>query len=297
MRRLAVIGLCLVFATGCARMDQKRVISRDLPLSSEDLEEIRAGDDNHRRLFESQNPYQPPEYRVYPSPELHAYVTAVGMRLARVSDRPRLPYRFYIIDSDKVDLFGLGGGRVYVTRGFFTIIESEHELAGGIAHELGHMANFKYSTVERPSKVKKTYNVLMKISSETHSAGGPYGKGIHTGLKAMGTAAPYLKKPFVPNDEKKADQDAIRYMIKAGYDPRGLEQLVEKLAIVEVEEVDLYVDYMRSHPPFVDRRKALAARIKKTDFKKIHLEKAERIESFASYVDKIQIVQVKADVR
>ena len=300
MRRLVVIGLSLVFLTGCARVSQKRFISQELPLSSEDLEEIRAGDDAHRKLFESQNPYQPPEYRVYPSPELQAYVAAVGLRLARVSERPRLPYRFFIIDSEKVDLFGLGGGRVYVTRGFFTIITSEDELAGGLAHEIGHMVNFKYSTVERPSKVKKTYNVLLKIASETNSAGGPYGKGAYTGLKAAGQIAPYLKKPFTPDDERAADERAIRYMLKAGYDPRGLQELVEKLAKVGVEEVDLYVDYMRGHPPFVNRRAALNDKIKNIDFDKIKLQRQpERIESFAPYVDKIQIVQdvkIKADV-
>lgn len=300
MRRWWIIGLSVVLLTSCARVNQKRLISSELPLSSEDLEEIRSGDDAHRKLFESQNPYQPPEYRVYPSPELHAYVTAVGMRLARVSDRPRLPYRFFIIDSEKIDLFGLGGGRIYVTRGFFTLIESEDELAGGLAHEIAHIADYKYSPIERPGRVKKTYDVILKISSETHSAAGPYGKAAHTGLKAMGTAAPYLRKPFIPDEEKKADEDAIRYMIKAGYDPHGLQELVEKLSVVAVEEVDNYVDYLKSHPPFVDRRKTLAAKIKKIDLQKIGFEKVERIESFAPHVDKIQIVQdvkIKADVR
>ena len=256
--RFWFFGIIMLLGAGCAHIDiiHDETISTKLPLSIRDIDEIRAGDDAHKQFFDAQNLYQEPKYKLFTSPELHAYVTQIGMRLARVSDRPDLPYRFFIIDSDEVDLFGLGGGRVYITRGFFSFIDSESELAGGIAHEIGHIANYEYASVQG-SKIKKGYDALMKVSDQTHGFTGHYGGAANTGLRAIGNAAPYVKKKFEGDTEKKADRVAVRYMIKAGYDPKGLYQLVEKLSEVDIENVGNFVDFMKSHPPFKKRRDQL----------------------------------------
>jgi predicted Zn-dependent protease len=45
-----------------------------------------------------------------------------------------------VLDSPLVNAFALPGGYVYVTRGLLALANDESELAGVIAHEIGHVA-------------------------------------------------------------------------------------------------------------------------------------------------------------
>ncbi|GEM_PF-1278689 len=288
-----ILGMAVF--SGCARFTRNEIISDALPLSIQDMEEIHIGDENHKALFESANPYQPPKYKLYTSPELHAYVSHIGMKLARVSIRPNIPYRFFIVDSDDVDLFGLAGGRIYITRGFFNFIRSESELAGGLAHEIGHIARCRYAP-EGYSKIKRGYNLLMQGADQAGGlGGGPYASAARTGLKAIGFAAPQIKKRFTGDLEKEADQDAIQYMMKAGYDPKGLCQLANRLSKIAVEDVGHFVDYMKSHPPNQKRRNFLekTKRIRFTAKPKMEV-KNDVLKMVPASADAIEIKQAVA---
>ena len=61
----------------------------------------------------------------YDDPELSAYVTRVGERVARASDMPDKPFTFTVLNSPVVNAFTVGGGYVYVTRGILASINSE----------------------------------------------------------------------------------------------------------------------------------------------------------------------------
>ena len=50
------------------------------------------------------------EMGVYDHPELQRYVSEIGMRLARASERPNLPWRFTVVDEPAVNAFALPGG-------------------------------------------------------------------------------------------------------------------------------------------------------------------------------------------
>ncbi|MBI4550288.1 MAG: M48 family metalloprotease [Candidatus Omnitrophica bacterium] len=266
MRR-AVWVVIAIFAviSGCSRLTQNEIISPYLPVSLEDIEEIRVGDEAHKALFESQNPYQAPKYKLYTIPELHAYVSYIGKKIAQVSERPNLPYRFFILDSDDIDLFGLPGGRIYITRGFFYFIDSEAELAGALAHEIGHIANRDYKP-EGYNKVRKGYDLVLKGAQEGSGLAGTYGSAAYAGVRAIGYASPRIRNKFKGNDEEEADADAVFYMTKAGFDPKGLYRLTDRLSKVPVEDVGRFVDYMKGHPPDQDRRNFLQKKTRKLKF-------------------------------
>src|SRR5215203_6281005 len=79
------------------------------------------------------------EMGVYNDPELQAYVSDVGMRLARSSERPNLPWHFTVVDEPAVNAFALPGGQIYVTRGILAFLKDEEQLAGVLGHEIGHV--------------------------------------------------------------------------------------------------------------------------------------------------------------
>ncbi len=70
---------------------------------------------------------------------LAAYINDVGQRLAAQSDRPDLPWQFQVVDSREINAFATMGGYFYITTGMLGFLSNEAELAGVLAHEIGHI--------------------------------------------------------------------------------------------------------------------------------------------------------------
>ena len=88
-------------------------------------EEQRVGAREHPRIVQQFG-------GVYQDGDITDYVSAIGRDLVHTSDRPDLQFTFTVLDSEIVNAFALPGGYIYVTRGLA-------ELAGVIAHEIGHV--------------------------------------------------------------------------------------------------------------------------------------------------------------
>ena len=72
-------------------------------------------------------------------PELTAYLQRLGDRIAGNLPPLGLKFRFYLSNLPVANAFSIAGGRVYVTRKLIGFVRSEDELAGVMAHELGHI--------------------------------------------------------------------------------------------------------------------------------------------------------------
>jgi predicted Zn-dependent protease len=75
----------------------------------------------------------------YADPAIGAYVTGIGNLLARTSETPDLEFTFTVLDTPMVNAFALPGGYVYITRGLLALADNEAEVAGVLAHEIGHV--------------------------------------------------------------------------------------------------------------------------------------------------------------
>ena len=79
------------------------------------------------------------EMGLYEDDELQRYVQDLGMRLARSSERPNLPWSFAVVDSPAVNAFALPGGFIFITRGILPYLDNEAQLVGVLGHEIGHV--------------------------------------------------------------------------------------------------------------------------------------------------------------
>lgn len=252
---LPSLVLCLVLMAGCARVDRKGILSQDLPLTLDDLSEIRAGELNHERVLE--------DFEVMESPKLERYLNEIARNVAMVSTRPSLPYKVIVLDDSEVNMFGGPGGFIYMTRGLLDFVGSESEIAGLIAHEIGHISHHDYSNIPHVSKMQKVHGALLKGTDLARNSVGTYGTAAYYTVKYSGKVAPYLGKRFDSDSEIVADEHAIKYLLDAGYDPRGLQTFMERLARVPMEDVGKFVILMNVHPPFQDRRALLEERLAK----------------------------------
>src|SRR5499427_9746764 len=72
-------------------------------------------------------------------PDVTSYVNRIGQNLVRNSDA-RVPFTIKVIDSGEINAFALPGGFFYVNSGLILAADNEAELAGVMAHEIGHVA-------------------------------------------------------------------------------------------------------------------------------------------------------------
>jgi predicted Zn-dependent protease len=192
-------------------------------------------------------------------PALTAYVNEIGRRLGHVTETPDQRFTFTILDSDVVNAFALPGGYVYVTRGLVALANSEAELAGVIAHEIGHV-------VARHTAQRVTQGLLANLGAAV--LGAALGSPAVADVAQIGAAA-YVQS-YSREQEYEADDLGVRYLTRVGYAPEAMagflaslqaeSALAAKIAGREGGEPE--ASLFSSHPRTPDRirRAAQAAR-------------------------------------
>lgn len=161
----------------------------------------------------------------YDDAELQSYVSRIGADLAAVSELPELDFTFTVLNSEVINAFALPGGYVYITRGLLALADNEAELAGVMAHEIGHVT-------ARHSAQRYSRGVLAQggLAIGTILAG-VLGGGAAADLvqQAGGLGAQAYLAGYSRDQEFQADELGVRYMARAGYDPTAMSSFLEKL--------------------------------------------------------------------
>ena len=157
------------------------------------------------------------QYGVYEDQKLNAYLNDMCQRLARVSHRPNLPYKFEMVDASVVNAFAVPGGYLYFTRGILANLNSEAELAGVMGHELGHITA-RHSAQQYSRAQLAQFGVLV---------GGLFLGDAVSGIAQLGVGMLFLS--FSRDNERQADQLGVEYASKAGYDGKELAGFFETL--------------------------------------------------------------------
>lgn len=164
-------------------------------------QEARVGASEHPKMIEQFG-------GVYGDHELTGYVASIGGRLAAHSEMPDLEFTFTVLNSPVVNAFALPGGYVYVTRGLVALANSEAELAGVLAHEIGHVTG--RHTAQRYSRAMAAGLGMTVL--DAWLGGGAASQAAQLGAQL------YLSS-YSRGQENEADTLGIRYLRQTGYDP------------------------------------------------------------------------------
>lgn len=158
---------------------------------------------------------------VYQDPQLEAYVKQIGLSLARVSERPDLPWSYQVADEPVVNAFALPGGFIFVTRGILPYLNNEAQLAIIMGHETGHVtARHSVQQLSRQELAQLGLGLGAIFVKPIRQFGGV----LSGGLQVL-----FLK--YSRDDEHQADALGIRYAVKDGYDPNqaiGVFQMLDR---------------------------------------------------------------------
>jgi Zn-dependent protease with chaperone function len=149
------------------------------------------------------------------------YLTRLTNNLGRYSQEPNKYYEVAVVDLPYANAFTAGGGRIYLTRGMLRQVISEDELAGVIAHEIGH-DNFHHAgrTLTRQFfwvigvREVNSQEELRQNLAKFLAAYDPE----HNPFPALGEAVSGIARA----DEQSADKAAFYFLYKAGYNPMAL---------------------------------------------------------------------------
>lgn len=232
-------ALLFLTLTGCAQNPVSG--NQDFVLLGVDSE-IAIGRTNHPKIIA--------EYGRYNDELLQAYVQSVGEKLASVSHRPELVYRFTVLDSPVINAFALPGGYIYITRGLMAYLNSEAELAAVLGHEIGH--------------VTARHGVRQQSASQAANLGYTLGAILFPELRAAPSQDLFnilggaLLSGYGREHELESDGLGAEYLAKAGYEPKAMIDVIRVLkdqetfsaaeAVKQGRDVQGYHGLFASHP-------------------------------------------------
>jgi predicted Zn-dependent protease len=159
------------------------------------------------------------EMGVYNDPLLQTYVNDIGQRMARISERPQLPWRFTVVDVPAVNAFAVPGGAIYITRGILPFLDNEAELAGVLGHEIGHVTA-RHSAQQYTRQISGQVGLIALQVFVPQAR--PFGQ-----MSSQALGVLFLRHGR--DDELQADQLGAGYEATLGWDPAGASAFLSTL--------------------------------------------------------------------
>jgi beta-barrel assembly-enhancing protease len=178
-------------------------------------------------------------------PIITNYVRDLGLSIARTTSRADLDWQFFVVNSREVNAFALPGGFIYVNRGLIERAERLDELAGALAHEVGHVVlRHSVHQIEKQTKTGVAVELGCRLTNICNS-------DVARAAIQVGGAALFAR--YSRHDEAEADSEAVQLVIDAGIDPAGIPALFRRLLEERRTSPARFEVFFASHPLEEDR--------------------------------------------
>lgn len=190
-------------------------------------------------------------------------VRKIGNDIVARSDAHKGPWRFQfhlLADPKTINAFALPGGQIFITLGLFNKLQTEGQLAGVLAHEIGHV-------IQRHSAQQMAKGELGQIFVAATSVGLNDPNHPNRGQQAAAIASvvnQVTQLKYSRNDELEADSWGLQLMSQAGFTPKAMLEVMDilKKAAPEGHQPEMLLthpypenrikqinEYLKKHPP------------------------------------------------
>lgn len=183
------------------------------------------------------------EAQIVNDPLVAEYVNRLGQNIVRNSDA-KFPFTIKVLRDESPNALSLPGGFFFVNTGLILTAATEAELAGGMAHEIAHIAARHSTRQMTRAQVAQLATIPLIFM------GGWAGYGARQGA---GVAIPMAFLNFDRAFESEADLLGLEYLYKTGYDPNGMIDIFEKIESLNRQKPGRFSKLMSTHPPTGDR--------------------------------------------
>ncbi len=224
--------LCLIsillFVIGCSQVDvgsigrvAQETFNATRPLSEE--EEYYVGRAVAARILST--------YPLLENIKLTQYVNLVGKTVALHSDRPITygGYHFAILNSEEINAFSCPGGIIFITKGTINAVRNEDELAAVLAHEVGHINHRDGISAIQKARLTQVATLIGTEAAQRYTPA-----ELSQLVSVFQGSIDDVFKTIVVNgygrsQEYNADEAALSYLSRSGYNPLALKDFLERL--------------------------------------------------------------------
>ena len=180
---------------------------------------------------------------LYPDRTLQAYVDRVGERIVNnstASDSP-YPYEFHLLrDRRTINAFALPGGQVFITAALMDRLNSESQLAGVLSHEIAHVV--ARHGAEHIAKQQLGASIVNAIGI---AAADGTERGRNAAILARAVSQ-MVNLKYGREDELESDRLGVQFMTQAGYNPKGIMELMVILDLARSGQTQ--PEFFSTHP-------------------------------------------------
>ncbi|WP_121908129.1 M48 family metalloprotease [Ulvibacter antarcticus] len=240
------IGLAIVafaFFKKCSNTEENPYTGKSQLISLTTEEEIAIGLQSAPQMAQ--------EYGgLYQDAEAQAYVDMVGAKLVNNSIAKQTPYQYdfhLLADPNTINAFALPGGQIFITYALYSKLQNEDQLAGVLGHEVGHVLG-------RHSAERIANTEFWQTISQ----------GASVGADAGGLVSGIGQNVLLGNgrgDELESDDLGVRFMLKAGYNPREMIGVMQILK--DAAGPSRVPEFQSTHPDPDNRIENIEASIRK----------------------------------
>jgi predicted Zn-dependent protease len=182
-------------------------------------------------------------------PQLAEYLQNLGHELSSRSDNPSLHFSFSVINDDTINAVTLPGGFIVVNSGLILMTDNEDELAGVMAHEIGHVTQRHLARQLEDQQDRSLLNFATMLGAILAAA---RTSDPNMAVGALATAQASIIQHqinYTRSDEAEADRVGIATLARAGFPPRGMVDFFAKMQQnSSLNGYDKIPEFLLDHP-------------------------------------------------
>lgn len=229
---LSVFFIGVVCASGC---------SSSFNLATNREESLMFGTEKEEAIGQSVSKQIEKQFKVVDDIDINERAQKILSRIAEVSDRKDLVFVVRILAEDEINAVSLPGGYIYIFKGLMDNVKNDDQLAGVIAHEVGHI-----TAKHAIKRMQASYGYLLLQIASVQSGNGALVQGV-SALAAMAFSS------YSQQDEFEADRLAVKYTAAAGYDPSAMADVLRLIKEKTAKGPLRPISYLRTHPYIPER--------------------------------------------
>ncbi len=138
--------------------------------------------------------------------------------------------KLHVCRTHEVNAYAMLGRRLMINTALIRACHNEQELAGVMAHELAHIQN---NHVQQSVRLQLLVTVVGQLLG---------GVSVDGGDNIDNVAQTLVRNYYMRGKEREADSVAVRYMLKAGIDPAGLSDFLDRMDSLGM------LEFLSDHP-------------------------------------------------
>jgi predicted Zn-dependent protease len=181
---------------------------------------------------------------------IQTFIEKLGYSIVDQVGPTPFDFKFYVINAPDPNAFAIPGGYIFVTTGLLVLAENEQEVAGVLSHEIAHVIQRHIAQMIEKSK---RLNIASMAAILAAMLAGRGGTASQAGVAMATATAGALALKYTREMETDADQNGLHYLIKAGYDPNGLINFLNRIQRISLAMAPDIPPYLLTHPAIESR--------------------------------------------